>query len=300
MLNSLIINNHAETGGGAFFHSPGGGSIQNTRIISNTANGGGGLGLASGSIDLVGNSLRDNNAAAGGGSAVFMFGSSSNFYDNQIVGNTASYGGGGIYVGMFDGILDRNLIMNNTAGINGGGIHVFGGNTWKNNAIIGNHANGSGGAFDIQPTGPHLIHNTIAGNTSGDGTAIVIREGPILSDGDIQIINSIITGQPTGVYIISGNHSLMIDHVLWYAVTTEIDDEAGSTVIRSDEENGDPAFAQDGYHLTGSAAALDWGKDTGTTTDIDDEPRPNNAYDIGADEFWPHIYLPMIVRESGI
>jgi hypothetical protein len=60
--------------------------------------------------------------------------------------------------------------------------------------------------------------------------------------------------------------------------------------------SGDPAFAADGYHLTGGSAALNWGMDMGTNTDIDGEPRPNVAHDLGADEFWPTVYLPMVIR----
>ena len=58
---------------------------------------------------------------------------------------------------------------------------------------------------------------------------------------------------------------------------------------------GDPAFAADGYHLTSESAALDKGIDAGITVDIDGQARPASAgNDLGADELWNEIYLPMV------
>jgi hypothetical protein len=61
---------------------------------------------------------------------------------------------------------------------------------------------------------------------------------------------------------------------------------------------GDPAFAPDGYHLTGSSAAINTGVDAGVTTDIDGEGRPQGSgYDIGADEILLRMtYLPLVMR----
>ena len=41
----------------------------------------------------------------------------------------------------------------------------------------------------------------------------------------------------------------------------------------------------------------------GVVSDVDHEPRPYQAPDLGADEYWPpgalrHIYVPLMVRES--
>jgi hypothetical protein len=293
--NSQINGNQAALGGGAFFYTPGGGVLQDNHFKNNTADGGGGLALRNNSIDLVGNIFKDNHAVEGTGGAINMFGSSSNMYDNLILANTASNGGGGMSFGMFDGILEDNLILNNSTNSRGGGIHVFGGNTWTNNVIVGNHADSAAGAIYIQPVGPHLVHTTIAGNTSGDGTAISIGDSQIPLEADIRILNSIIAGQPTGVSMVSG-HCLTIDHVLWYGVTTAVNADPGSTVTRSNELSGDPAFRDDGYHLTSNSAALDWGMDLSVNTDIDGESRPNNGYDIGADEFWHIVYVPLVIR----
>jgi len=48
---------------------------------------------------------------------------------------------------------------------------------------------------------------------------------------------------------------------------------------------GDPAFAPDGYHLTGASAAIDRGVDAGGSTDVDGHHRPyGSAPDLGAHE----------------
>ena len=54
-------------------------------------------------------------------------------------------------------------------------------------------------------------------------------------------------------------------------------------------------------HIGSGSAALDKGIDAGVALDIDYQPRPYQAPDIGADEYWPPdalktIYLPLITR----
>ncbi len=55
---------------------------------------------------------------------------------------------------------------------------------------------------------------------------------------------------------------------------------------------GTPAFAADGYHLTGTSAAIDAGVDAGVTVDVDDDLRPFAARpDLGADEHLCRVRL---------
>ena len=55
------------------------------------------------------------------------------------------------------------------------------------------------------------------------------------------------------------------------------------------------------YHIGSNSYAIDVGIDAGVTRDIDRQPRPYQAPDIGADEYWPpgvlrYIHLPLITR----
>jgi hypothetical protein len=58
---------------------------------------------------------------------------------------------------------------------------------------------------------------------------------------------------------------------------------------------GNPFFAPDGYHLSLNSSATDKGGNAGVTEDIEGESRlRGTGYDLGADEFWPKIYLPLV------
>jgi len=65
---------------------------------------------------------------------------------------------------------------------------------------------------------------------------------------------------------------------------------------------GDPAFAADGYHLTGGSAAINRGIRSGVGTNIGGDPRHFSCiFDLGADEFLGGpicrlLYLPAISR----
>jgi hypothetical protein len=69
---------------------------------------------------------------------------------------------------------------------------------------------------------------------------------------------------------------------------------------------GDPSFIDPDagdYHLGSDSAALDGGVNAGVMTDIDNQPRPYQAPDLGADEYWPpgalkYVYLPVVARAT--
>ncbi len=69
----------------------------------------------------------------------------------------------------------------------------------------------------------------------------------------------------------------------------------------TNEVSDAPAFvapATGDYHIGSGSAAIDAGVGTGVTDDIDSDPRPIGlAPDIGADEFAPRVYLPLVLKQ---
>lgn len=78
----------------------------------------------------------------------------------------------------------------------------------------------------------------------------------------------------------------------------------GTVITGTHNYWGDPAFVDPDvgdYHIGPGSAAIDVGVDAGTRLDMDNQPRPYQGYDVGADEYWPpgalkHIYLPLVMR----
>lgn len=63
---------------------------------------------------------------------------------------------------------------------------------------------------------------------------------------------------------------------------------------------GNPKFvnpALDNEHLQLGSAALNTGVNAGVATDFDGQPRPAGpGFDIGYDEFYFNLYLPLVAR----
>jgi hypothetical protein len=106
--------------------------------------------------------------------------------------------------------------------------------------------------------------------------------------------NTIVFSHTEG--IVAGEQSTVtLQATLWHA--NETDYGGAGTISTINDQSGDPAFASDGYHLTGSSAAIDAGVNAGVSADIDGDPRPlSGGYDIGSDESLQRVYLPLVVR----
>jgi hypothetical protein len=111
----------------------------------------------------------------------------------------------------------------------------------------------------------------------------------------VALTNTIIASHAWGITVMTGN-TVTLNATLWHGNTTPW----SGNVIPTSDRGGAPAFAPDGYHLTGSSAAIDQGVNAGVATDIDGDGRPQppgGGYDLGADEFrqW-RTYLPLVVN----
>ncbi len=164
--------------------------------------------------------------------------------------------------------LNSNLFQENFGPVY---IKDGGESSLQNNAIIDTQNGGLKLASGAQV---NLLHTTIAHNT---GNGIYIENG-----GAVTFTNTIVAGNDVGLQVDAGGAVTMI-HTLWQNTTNIV-----GAVNETGHLDGFPAFAADGYHLTGYSAALEHGINAGVGDDIDGEvrPQPNGTTpDLGADEY---------------
>jgi len=284
LASNRFVDNHADQDGGAVRISIGCGYgyschhlVQGNTIVSNTASGNGG------GVALSGN---DDNMAV--------------IEENLISGNRADNCGGGLYYksNMWPTLLAGNRIVSNTAQTQGGGLCVEDSRDLQvvNNVIADNQTGGGGGglyykslSYATRPSG--FLHNTFARN--GGASGIFLQSG----GGANQVVftNTVLVSHTVGITTSSGM-TATLNRVLWFDNGTD----SGGAVFASGVVTGNPAFAADGYHITGQSAALDEGAACGVDDDIDGQPRPMFlAPDLGADEYAPHVDVALRkTRES--
>jgi hypothetical protein len=331
--NNQVYSNTAFNGGGLYLYSSEA-TLSSNRIYGNTATGGGGgLSLHTSDATLTYNHIY-NNTGVGGGGGISLSGDAvligNYIYSNTVPGTMFSGVGGGLFL-HGDAVLIGNIITGNSTLIEGGGMfiasnnvtlnsNVISGNDARtgsgggiviecisgysvnliNNVVVGNTAHGDGPGVSVQGGNAthYFRHNTIASNTGGDGSGVCVGETGNESI-TIWLTNTIIVSQTVGICAVSGN-TATLNSVLWYNNTGGNTGGPG-VIYATNEITGNPAFAPDGYHLTAGSAAIDNGIDAGVSTDIDNEPRPYQDCDLGADEYWPpgalkRIYLPLVLR----
>jgi hypothetical protein len=290
-------SSEADVGGGVYTDA--GPTLELCRIYSNTADAGGGLWLNADSATLISNTIVGNTADIGGGLEIF-FSSDVTLTGNSIISNTADTGGG-LSLFLTNTTLDGNTITANTANWNGGGVflgHEGDVSTFINNVIADNQVSGRdghGSGVSIEGGKTRLVHNTVARNSGGDGSGIYVAPwggGPA----NVSLENTILVSHSVGVSV-TGSSTVTVNGILWYSTPITVSHSPSAVVTVQNQYPGDPAFAPDGYHLTSGSAAIDKGVDAGVATDIDGEPRPASVgYDLGADEIWYNIYLPLVLR----
>jgi len=158
--------------------------------------------------------------------------------------------------------LSNNILARNRADT-GGGIRVW--SDWHLSVIT-------------------MTHNTMVDNGTGVSVGHHVT-ATLVNDMFVSHTLAITSTDPVGV--------VLIDHALFWA--NDDDGLRGSAPV-----NGAPDFvapAKDDYHIGPGSAAIDAGVRTDVTTDIDGDPRPGGAgYDIGADEFYRKLCLPLVVK----
>jgi hypothetical protein len=316
LFGNTILSNTAVDHGGGLSLSGNIELVDNVISFNTAGEGGGGLVVSGGSPIFIRNMIAENQSMLGGG--VQSFWSTPTFIDNTVSGNSADFGGG-FAVG--DGLLRANTFISNTATNQGGGLYLGESPVLSGNFISANSAQEGGGVFFNESdarlvnnviyansadfgsglatglSAPHLLHTTIANNTGGSGVGIFV------SSGTLALTNTILVSHTVGIDVAMGS-TATLEATLWYGNNTDLG--GGGTVITGTINLwGNPAFLDPtigDYHLGMGSPALDEGVDAGVRIDVDNQPRPYQAPDLGADEYWPpgtlkSIYLPVVLRE---
>ena len=205
--------------------------------------------------------------------------------------------GGGMSSEYSNPVLFNVTFSGNWAGWGGGLYHDFGSPVLTNVLFSGNQGGWAGGMLASRDN-PILEHVTFSGN---DG----YNQGGALLNyyGTPTIINSIVWGNTAfnGPEIYNAAASPII-------TVTYSNIKFPSVYTGTGNINADPRFVwpiaatvapttAGNYHLQPGSPAIDHGTDGGVTTDLDGLPRPmGTGYEMGAYEFRPHIFLPLILR----
>ncbi len=291
----------ANDGGGLFLsYSPA--TLSGNLIAANTAFGGGGLFLYNSPATLSGNTITSNTANSSGG-GLFLSRSPATLSGNVIATNTA-ISGGGLYLDYrSDATLSGNTVTANIADYGGGGL-VLSFNSSAillNNLVADNQANSLGSGLYIVNSSARLLHTTIARNRGGDGSGVCIDFGASSA-----MTNTILVSQTVGITVTAGSRATQ-EGTLWGSgAWANGANWGGDGAIVTGTVNvfGDPGFvdpATGDYHIGPNSAAIDAGVNAGVMMDIDNQPRPYQAPDLGADEYWPpgalkYVYLPLVLK----
>ena len=297
---NIVTSNIAIYGGGLRLESSAA-TLNGNIITSNTADEGGGLFLDASDAKLSGNIIFSN-AASDDGGGICLWASAAKLSGNIVSSNIAKYGAG-LYLGNSDATLSGNTVTSNTADFGGGLYLEFQSDvTLINDIMAGNRANGLGCGLYVKGSSPRLLHTTIARNGGGNGSGVHITDytdywGRHYST--VALTNTILVNHIVGISVTAGN-TTTLDGVLWFGNEANIGGVGTITVAQA--ITGNPAFALDGYHILSDSAAIDTGLDAGVRTDVDNQPRPYQTPDLGADEYWPpgalkYVYLPLVVRQ---
>ncbi len=293
-------------GGVSLWYSPA--TLNGNTIAGNSARRGGGVSLWSSPATLIGNTIISNTQlyafASGGG--VLVEAGAPTLSGNMIAANLAYGSGGGLSLNPSGGaILSGNSIISNTAYGNGGGLSLYNSpyssaSTLVNNLVADNQADGLGSGLLFGGSASRVLHTTIARNRGGDGSGVYLSSGTPLV-----MTNTILVSQTVGITVTANSTATLVGTLWGSGAWANGANWGGAGVIVTGTVNvfGNPGFvnpATENYHIGPGSAALDAGVNAGVMMDIDNQPRPYHAPDLGADEYWPpgalkYVYLPLML-----
>lgn len=259
-------------------------------LFENGASAGGGVYFEYDNPDLESNSIVNNRADTYGGGVFCKEGAPGAQVEQCVISsNTAGYGGGGIWTTASDATLVISNVVQNNDVLNsgawgGGGICVFISNTTLvNNLVSGNHSPAGGGLSISFGSYPVVTNNTVTQNSADEGGGLYCYDsGPI-------IYNTIFWH----------NTAASSPEIYKYGTNPTIDycDIEGGWSSGGNNIDLDPLFidpAADDFHLTLQSPCGNAGDATALSLpdkDIEGDPRAAwNGVDIGADEFYFHLY----------
>lgn len=304
-----IASSNAPAYGGGIYVNGGGGIIQSNIITGNQgaliSTGswayGGGMVISGSTVLVQDNLIADNKTAEGSdapgaGGGVYGWDGAPRFVRNRLLNNTAGSLGGGFALSGTRPWLEGNTILDNRSaglpGDGGGGVRVASCHNFTlTNNLIARNASPTGSGVLIAGSGAirgRVAHNTIAENQSGDGVGIYVGAAS-----KVALDNNIIVSHTVGIANAGAPTSTIT------ASTTLFEGNGmnyGAGVTSTNEVSGPAALTSD-YHLgngsnaIGHAITLTW-----VTQDVDGDPRPLGLPDVGADEVYRRLYLPLVLR----
>ncbi|MCL4561956.1 MAG: hypothetical protein M1281_15275 [Chloroflexi bacterium] len=305
--NLTFAGNLALNLGGGLFSVNGSRNLYNVKFMYNSARWGGGMCIYGGSAILAMVAFDDNEAVENGGGLFEQQVTGLSLTHVRFLRNSAGISGGGMLNMDAGGVTLTNVeflsnIATNDSGPTwGGGMYNQDSSPSLTNVVFFDNSAIVGGGLYNDSSSPVLTNVTISGNLCPGGAGGGVTD---TNSSHPRLVNSIMWGNQAGFY---DNDTSRLD-----ATYSDIEFEMEGYIYPGvGNINKDPLFVDapgGNLRLQSTSPAIDAGSDaaeglSGISTDLDGYPRfwdfPGRGsalVDMGAYEFQPRLYLPMIHR----